>query len=327
MYFFGKLSKDKLATFLFAVSPYFLHLCGETRGYGFLCLFAILALIGHKWAFPLALFTQHYAWFLLLAIPFSLWYLPFLGASGWLVYLQSGAEQVFASGRGFEPSLMSVAKKIAGLFIQFGGGVQYSFLTPQQALSLAPLAKLHLFLFLSPAVFLFFSKTRKYLRLFLVPLLVLMIIYPIRLNARYLPFCGVAYIILLVEGFRELEKRHRYIARTLMSGFIAANIFSAIWLFSVDFDPYHREDYIGAAHYIDENIRDTDGLIGCTYQVSYYLKKDFPGDGKDIWEVYLGNPDMTVNEAHWRYQENELGRKAVFKKQFGDLVWVIRYSE
>lgn len=327
LYFFSKLSKDKLTTLIFAVSPYFLHLGGETRGYGFLCLFAILALLGYRWAFPMALFTQHYAWFLLLAIPFTIWYLPFLGASAWLIYIQSHTEQVFAAGRGFEWSLMSVAKKVVGLFLQFGGGVQYSFLTPQQAVSLSPLAKMHLALFLAPAVFLFFSTTRKYLRLFLVTLGVLLIFYPIRLNARYLPFCGVAYMILLVEGFRVLEKKHRFIAKTLMAGFIAANLFSTAWLFSVSYDPYHREDYIGAARYVDRSIKPSDGLIGCVYQVNYYLKKDFPSDGENIWEVYLGNPDMAVNEKHWKYRENELKRKAVLKEPFGDLVWVIKYEK
>lgn len=322
LYFFSKLSKDRLATLIFAISPYFIHLSGETRGYGFFCLFSILALLGYRWAFPCALFTAHYSWFLLLAIPFSVWFLPFLAGSAALIIHQTGTEQVFSSGRGFEWSVFSVLKKLIGLFLQFGGGVQYSFITPGQAMAM--LKKTHLIFYILPAIFLFFSKNRRYMRLFAVTIAVLLLIYPIRLNARYLPFVGVAYLLLLTEGYRNF--RYKVIANAIMGAFLAVNLWSLGWLFSVNYDPYHREDYIGASEFIEKNIGKNDGLIGCVDQVKFYTKKVYPSDGANIWEVYLGNPDMAVNEKHWTDGETRLKKKAVFKQNFGDLVWVIKYS-
>ena len=325
LYFFSKLSKDKLATFLFAISPYFIHLSGETRGYGFLCLFSILALLGYRWAFPCALLSEHYAWFLLIAIPFSLWFIPFLAASAGLILLQSRAEQVFASNRGFEWSAQFVIKKIIGLFIQFGGGVQYSFMTVEQAAML--IKKAYPVFFIAPVIFLFYSKNKRYLKLFLIPLAILLVLYPIRLNARYLPFCAVSYMILIATGFRRMNQRKRILANFIIAAFIIVNLSSLAWLFKVNYDPYHREDYIGATKYIKENIRPSDGLIGSRAQIRYYLKRDYAEDGEVIWEVFLGNPDMEINKKLWALREKELKRKIILSKRFGDLVWVIKYAK
>ena len=325
LYFFSKLSKDRLATFLFAISPYFIHLSGETRGYGFLCLFSILALIGYRWAFPIALLSEHYAWFLLLVVPFSLWFIPFLAASLGLIIYQSGTEQVFSPNRGFELSFAFVIKKIVGLFIQFGGGIKYSFLTVKQAASL--IKNFYLVFFIAPVIFLFYAKNKRYLKLFLIPLVFLLIFYPIRLNARYLPFCGLSYLILIAMGFRQMSLKHKVIARVIIVFFIIANVISLAWLFSVNHDPYHREDYIGASQYLKDKIKPSDGLIGSSRQVEFYLKQKFPKDGETIWEVFLGNPDMAINQRVWASKEKELGRTIVFTKKFGDLVWVIKYAK
>ncbi len=323
LYFFHKLSKDKLATFLFAISPYFIHLSGEARGYGFLCLFLILALLGYKWAFPCALFTEHYSWFLLLAIPFSIWFLPFLAGSIGLIAYQTQAEEVFAIER-FQWSVFGLVKKISGLFIQFGGGVGYSFLTKSQAILL--IRKVYLLAFIGPIVFLFYARNKKYLKLFFIPLAVLLIFYPIRLNARYLPFCGISYILLITEGFQTMRKKYNKLALSILICFIAANIFSLAWMHKINYDPYHREDYIGASEYIKKNYKPGEGLIGCREQVQYYLKENFPEKGDAIWEVYLGNLDMRVNNERMHLQEVELKRKATLSKKFGDLVWVIKYE-
>lgn len=328
LYFFSKLSKDKLATFLFAMSPYFIHLSGETRGYGFLCLFSILALLGYRWAFPCALLSEHYAWFLLLAIPFSLWFAPFLLGSLGLIIYQSRAEHVFVSNRGFEFSLPFILKKVIGLFIQFGGGVKYSFLTVKQAAAL--IKSFYLIFFIGPIIFLFYSKNKKYLKLFIIPLALLLIFYPIRLNARYLPFCGLSYLILITLGFKRMSMmgvRYKWLARLIMSSFIIVNVVSLAWLLKVNYDPYHREDYIGAAKYLKENIKESDGLIGSRRQVEFYLKQKFPENGDTIWEVFLGNPDMEINKRLWASREKQLGKKIVLAKQFGDLVWVLKYAK
>lgn len=324
LYFFSKLSKDKLATFIFAISPYFIHLSGETRGYGFLCLFSILALLGYRWAFPLALFTEHYAWFLLLSIPFSLWFIPFLIASGSLIAFQTGTEHVFTPGRSVY-GVFPIIKKTVGFFLQLGGGVKYSFLTHEQAYTFLK-KSWYLVLFLAPLVFLFYARNKKYFKLLFVPFILLLIFYPVRLSARYMPFSAVAYLLLIGEGFRMMRTKSKIPAYAIMALFITANSFSLAWLLKAGYDPYHREDYIGASEYVKNNIKTTDGLIGCRDQVWFYLKKNYPENGTDIWEVSIGNPDMAVNESHWRGVENKLGKKLKFKKQFGDLVWVARFE-
>jgi len=322
LYFFSKLSKDKLATFLFAISPYFIHLSGENRGYGFLCLFAILCLMGYRWAFPLALATEHYAWFLLLVMPFALWFIPFLVGSAGLVVYQTATEQVFVTGRGFEWSIFAVCKKLGGLFLQFGGGVQYSFLTPQQAIELF---KSHmLYLYLLPAIFIFWARNKKYLKLFIIPIIALLLVYPIRLNARYLPFVGVAYILLISEGYRKFP--YKKLSKVIMSLFILMNLSSVLYLFTTRHDPYHREDYLTAARYIEQHASTDDGLIGCKPQVEYYSDRKFQDTGDTIWECYIGNPDMTINKYHWKWQSKKLNKKITECKQISDLVYVLKYE-
>ncbi|MCX5667120.1 MAG: hypothetical protein NTY34_02260 [Candidatus Omnitrophica bacterium] len=242
-----------------------------------------------------------------------------------LIFLQSGAEQVFVSNRGFEWSAQFVIKKIIGLFIQFGGGVQYSFMTVKQAAML--IKKAYLVFFIAPVIFLFYSNNKKYLKLFLIPLAILLVFYPIRLNARYLPFCAVSYIILIASGFRLMTQRKPVLANVIMAAFIIVNLSSLAWLFKVNYDPYHREDYIGAAKYIKENIGPSDGLIGSREQIRYYLKRDYAEDGEVIWEALLGNPDPAINDRLMAAQAKRLNRKITSMKQFGDLVWVIKYAK
>lgn len=324
LYFFSKLTKDKLTVFLFAISPYFIHLSGETRGYGLLCLFSILVLLGYKWAFPFALFTEHYAWFLLLVIPFSFWFLPFLAGSAGLIFYQMGAEQFFQPHR-FEWSIFVVIKKVLGLLIQFGGGLGYSFITPAHAKSL--ISKSYIVFFILPFTFIFYSRDKRYLKLFFIPILILLIFYPIRLAARYLPFCGIAYLMLIAQGFHRMPNRHKLSANLIMIFFIIVNLFSLSWMLKINYDPYHREDYIAAAQYIKKHFSDNDGLIGSRQQIGYYLKRDFPKKGKVIWEVYLGNPDMEVNYKHWRLQEKKLNRRLTLTKQISELVWIAKYEK
>lgn len=322
LYFFNKLCKDKLANLIFAISPYFIHLSGETRGYGFLCLFTILVLLGYRWAFPLAIFTEHYGWFLLLAVPFALWFIPFLAGSAALISFQTQAESVFEPNR-FHYSFFIILKKVAGLFVHFGGGIKYSFLTAKQSLGLNGI---FLSLFILPAVFLFFARKQKYLKLFFIPIIVLMIFYPIRVVARYLPFCAIAYLMLINEGYYKAKVKFKLISNIIISLFLAANIFCLFWMFSVNYDAYHREDYISAAKFIKENIRKDEGLIGATKPLEYYLKEKFPEKGNNIWEVYLGNPDMEINAQHWRAQADSLKKKLAFTRQFGELVWIAKYE-
>lgn len=321
---FSRITKDRLAVFLFAISPYFLHLSSETRGYGLLCMFSLLALAGYKWAFPFALFTEHYAIFLLLAIPFVAWYIPYLAASAWIIYLQTGTEQVGIGFRGWEWGVETVIKKLAGLWIQFMGGVEYSFLTLRQVKEMSLWGKLHIAGYLSSAVFLFYSRDKKLWRLFGITILFLLVFYAIRLNARYLPFCGVCGILLLTEGFRNMKHKAKYI---LMSVLVVSMLSSLVWMFTHHYDPYHKEDYRDAVEFLEYNVGPDDGVIGCRDKLRFYTDTSWDTDGKYIYEVIQGNPDEQVNYKHIAYQEKKLGRKCISIYKSTALTWVIMYGE
>jgi hypothetical protein len=124
-----------------------------------------------------------------------------------------------------------------------------------------------------------------------------------------------------------MRKRHRLTANAILVTFIVANMLSSAWLLKLDYDPYHREDFLAAAKFINNNFNDNDGLIGYRNEIQFYLKKDFPTDGEVLWEVYLGNPDMKINRQHWLGSEVSLNRKVSLLKRFGDLVWVARYEK
>lgn len=324
LYFFKKLAKDNLAFFLFAISPYFLHLSGETRGYGLLCMFSILALNGYKWAFPLALATEHYAWFLLLGIPLAAWYLPFLAGSGLMIYFQSATEGVTKLDRGWVWSVATVIKKLGGLWLQFMGGVEYSFLTTRQVIELPLLSKIHILGYFTPLVFLFKARNKKWWLLSAGTILLLFAFYPIRLNARYLPFCGVALIMLVVEGYRKTKTKLKHVVMAIL---IMCIMGSLLWMFTHHYDPYHKEDYILAAKLIENYDPKEYGLIGCREQVFMYTKNRYPEDGRKLIDCLVGNPDMAINLKHIAYREAQLGRKCVSVEKVSELTYLLLFDE
>ncbi|KJJ86045.1 glycosyl transferase family 39 [Candidatus Omnitrophus magneticus] len=330
LYFFTKLTKDRLAIFLFAVSPYFIHLSGETRGYGFLCLFSILVLSGYKWAFPLALLTEHTAIFMLL-VSFAVWYIPFLIGSAGLIYYQSAIEGVSKASRGFEWALLPVIKKFFGLFIQWAGGITFSFLTTKQGVSAFLFGGAGLFLI--PAFcFLPFSRNKKNLILLSCAILIMFLFYPIRLNARYLPFCGVVFILLITEGYRNLKFKFKPVLMALYCIILVAHVFKICIMPS---DAYHREDYREALKILQRDMKEGDALIGARNYVEYYANKNSskyekilnaPKLAPVIWEVYQGNPDENVNNKHIKWQEKDMNVRCAGETRASELVYVFKYE-
>ena len=324
LYFFRRLTKFKLAFLLFAISPYFLQFSGETRGYGLLCMFSILALAGHKWAFPLALATEHYAWFLLLAVPIVSWYLPFMLGSAVMIYFQSAAEEVMKSDRGWVWSIPAVIKKLGGLWLQFMGGVEYSFLTLQQVVRLPLWCKIHILGYFTPMIFLFKARNKKWWMLFAGTILLLFVFYPIRLNARYLPFCGVALYLLIAEGYHKTKCEFKCIIVAII---VACMSVSLWWMFTHHYDPYHKEDYISAARIIETYSPKEYGLIGCREQVLWYIDKSYPEDGERLIECFVANPDMEINSSHIIWQERVSGRKCIYAIKVSELTYVFIYGK
>ncbi|MBV6343745.1 hypothetical protein, partial [Candidatus Magnetobacterium casense] len=290
-YLIWKLTHDRLATLIFAINPYFIHLSGETRGYGLLLMFSLLVLCGYKWAFPCALLTEHYAWMLLFAVPIAFWMLPWLLGSLSLIAYQSFVEECFKADRGFQWSLISVIKKLGGLVLNFAGGVQYSFMTPKQAW--ASITHPITALYGIPVLFLWCARNRRMWLLLAGPVLLLLLVYPIRLSARYLPMCSVAFLVLTVEGYRSARKLYPKIALSLMSLYIAALIYSLSWFIPSQMDCYHRENWIAVKEFIETNVDPgKDAVIGalrlCPLDENYKVSTR---KARKVYEIYQGNPD------------------------------------
>jgi len=316
-----KITKDRLIWLIFSISPYFLQLGGEARGYGLLLMFSLMA-IKWSWAFPLASLTEHYGLFVVLWTKWKKWMWIVVGASLCLIAYQTKTEQAFAPNRGFDWSLMSCTKKLVGLFLQFGGGVGYSFLTKQQAIGLSVWNKLLIVSSLLSMGFLPWARDKRMWKMLVIPIGVLFLLYPIRLNARYIPFCAVAYLFLVVDGYRRMPWRGKHI---LMTVYICANLLSLGWMFTIKTDPYHREDYITAVKMVNAYAKQNDGVL-YNPLAEFYKVKHPEYNGGVWWETYQGNPDLDTNIKHWNLKLIELKKSTYSTERISDLVWVICYE-
>lgn len=242
VYLLGKELFDEkvalLASFLVAISPYFIQSSNEIRSYSLLAFVVTLSTYfyfkGLKiWFVVMALtsiYTEHFSWFWFIGI-FGLsfvsksnlkacFYAFFLGLpSLWLIGYQTHQEGLFQDYRLLEyMNFAVVVKKIAGVFWHFGCGYRYSMLNFHQFINHwwdIPILTVSIYF----ALLIFFLMARGINNILsdwlcgflawwlLAPIVILGICYPIRLDARYLSFCAPAFYLALAYGLSSKTRK------------------------------------------------------------------------------------------------------------------------
>ena len=235
-----------MASFLTAISPYFIQLADEVRGYN---LFAVAASattvffvkllrnpLDTKWVFlyilgaSATIYSQHYGWFLLFATTTTIcWLWCYENRPDWNVLWAQGTLfisvipalvlMVYQAFR-FESvhlyhermtgysSFPFLLKKIVGLFWHFSSGYVYSMITIDQILHLLKNSPMFwisglttgavLFLLYRGFIVLYQSQRKVFVLFFMIlifPAVSLLLLYAIRLDARYMSFAAPIFMI------------------------------------------------------------------------------------------------------------------------------------
>ncbi len=259
----------------------------------------------------LSVYIEHYAWFWLMATTVYVTHLffkeklpisvarfhraaLFLSAPSLIlvVYQAIYREGVFNFERLKEYlPFWVLAKKAAGICWHFTCGYSYSMITVETVQAHLKSSSFFWFSFLTTLLALgaaFFGLTRLFrtrrseFALFVTalvfPIAFLSLVYPIRLDARYLSFAAPFYFLLLAAGVSNLGRFPRVL---FLTGFAIVNLWGSIQAIALPTDPIHKEDYLGMAAYVLEHSTSEDAVCGASPQFDYYrakLKIDFKGD-------------------------------------------------
>lgn len=239
-------------------------------------------------------YLEHYGWFWLLGIIAYTVYLyaarrmgdrSLLGLQGVVMilalpslgivmYQAFHTEPVFQASRLLPYySLPSMLKKLAGVFWHFACGPQFSMISP---------ARLWHYVLRSPTFWLSFFVTlilfglavesligllRRRKDIFLlvilllfVPIVFLLILYPIRLHSRYLTFAAPYFFILVGNAFTK-EGRGRWSVMLLIV-LTVSYLYTDTSFIKMKTDPVHREDYPAMIRYAFERAGAGDAICG-----------------------------------------------------------------
>lgn len=290
-----------LASFLVAVSPYFIQLSNEARSYSLATL--AITFISYsfvkslrssdmKWRYSyeisaiLCTYIDHFTWvwlfmvnvFLLLNSKFKKFFpshlrillfgLPALLLTTYQIFFstEKTVQKYFV--------LMPSVKKIFAVLWHAVTGYGYSGLS-QESLSIYSadpffwLAVITYGSFLMAIIFGMF-KARKQISLFvllssIVPISLLCFLYPTRLESRYVSFAVPPLIILAAGGFRQLKYRWAW-----LSPVIVLSLYFTFKTLAMSWDPIHREDHRADIDYAFQVATKNDVVCGLKRQVEYY---------------------------------------------------------
>jgi len=304
------------------------------------------------WAYAvtaiLSVWVEHYAWFWLAASTAYLSYQFFKQKAGrvilWfhgtallvasallplVIYQAIYREGMFNLDRIKEYLSLSVlVKKLVGIFWHFTSGYQYSMITTD---SVERYIRTSPFFWISATLTLMacYMMLRGFLALFkgnrggfvwfatvlVLPIVFLIIFYPIRLDARYIIFAGPFYFILVAAG---LNASGRYVRGIFLTLFICVNLSGAWQAIAASTDMKHKEDYKSLTAYVLERSGPRDAVCGTAVQADYYqrvLGQKFKGAFfKNQWEFYSsGRSDfnrvwmMDSMNMHPRVSDPQMG--------------------
>lgn len=306
--FFEKASA-LLASFLIAISPYFMQLSNEARSYSL----TVLLMTGMSYSFIksfcgkisgsvgiwrrtyeisaiLCAYIDHFTWiwlfmvniFLLLNGKFKkcfsshlrifLFGLPALLLTTYQIFFstEKTVQKYFV--------LMPSVKKIFAVLWHAATGYSYSGLS-QESLAiysadpffwLAVIAYGSFLIAITIGVF----KAPKHISLFvllssMVPMILLCFLYPTRLESRYVSFVVPPLIIFAAVGFRQLKYRWVW-----LSPIIVLSLYFTFKTLAMPWDPIHREDHRADIDYAFQVATKNDAVCGLKRQVEYYGPKE-----------------------------------------------------
>jgi len=170
-------------------------------------------------------------------------------------------------------SLIPMLKKITGVFWHFACGPHFSMLSAERVFHYILKSPSFWFFFLVTLVLFMLciksirslGRKPKSIHILLIlllffPILCLAILYPIRLNARYLTFAAPYFFILVGNGLaKELRKSWAVIMVVILA---VSYLYTDYNFIKMKTDPVHREDYPALIRYTFENAGADDVICG-----------------------------------------------------------------
>ena len=289
---------------------------------------------GWRWAYAItalaAVYTEHYAWFWILGITAAILWTP-SGKEGmrsikpWqlgvitagipslsLIAFQAIFRETMFQGYRLKEylSFFVLFKKTVGLFWHFSCGYFYSMLAADRILYYlghapffwvsAAAAAAATGLMIKALVEVFGSHRLAFTLCFttlFIPIIFLIIFYPIRLDARYLCFAALFFMILTARGLVGLSNRAWKSAfLILLSGVSITGSAQAILSRT---DSIHKEDYFNQIRYAFKNAGDEDAVCGLAGQVRYYQ----PRLGQRLRGTYFPSLDDWDKSDYARFKK------------------------
>jgi len=302
---------------LTACSAYWIQPANEIRGYS---LVSALVLASAALAIRLAsgasskkmsaafatvtalcVYTEHLAWFWLLAVGVyalflarggnrrllrpMFWVLVVaLPSIGLIAYQAVWHEHAFEASRvlpNYDPKLW--VKKIAGVFWHFSNGYRFSMITLD---GLKNLIRSSAFFWFSAAsatcavgaVGISLKQLWKNRPVWLMlvgaglaPVVVFALLYPIRLHARYLIVAAPFFTILVAYGLSRIPRRSIAVAAGVL--ILGVNLVGSALAIASATDSVHKEDYPAAVTWIFERAGTKDAVCGFAPPIQYYGRK------------------------------------------------------
>lgn len=251
----------------------------------------------------LTIYTQYYGWFLLFGISAYIIFKlvtnwekekKWIGIQGviflicapslkWMVSESLFEEKIFVQTK-LAPyrGIFDMIKKVFGIYWHFICGPIYSMLPVQRVIELAKssfpfwmslfLTVTFLGLFLKGLIDLF--RNDKPLAIFLAtaiifPVVFLIVVYPIRLDSRYLCWAVAPFFSLI--AFAILSIRNGLLRKLIVGWFFIYATIANIYIILIPTDPKHKEDYRAMLQYAIENSGKNDAVVGVGPQTTYYL--------------------------------------------------------
>ncbi len=334
------------AFFLSAISPYWLQSANEIRSYALLALLSSLTLLffvqalrdatrrvwllGYTVSATLAVYVEHYAWFVVLATGVTLFFEKVGGRTRkelWRAFicacLLGGASLALASYQAifrehmFEGyrireywSVAILFKKMVGLLWHFTNGYYFSMIPVDRIsyyLKHSPVFWLSAVSMLAAVMLLLFSFKEVFLKdrtwfvlagmVLCFPIIFLISFYSIRLEARYLSFAAPVFFV-MIGGALAFYPRERFRNAAFLLLTTIAVIGSAHTVL-LKTDAAHKEDYKGLVSYVFARTGSGDVVCGLGSQVRYYRQQLTPDSQTTVLpEMVNLNEENTRDAKH-----------------------------
>lgn len=194
-------------------------------------------------------------------------------------------------------------KKTVGIFWHFFCGYQFSMLTVDKVLHhirTSPVFWLQAVLTLAGVLALATSFLKLYAgrrdifwfctSTILMPFFLLLIFYPIRLDARYLHFA--APLIFVLTGAGLWAWKPRWVPAFFLSAFTVASLGVDLHSIGLKTDPIHKEDFKSMVAYVSKRLDSRSAVLGSVYHHDYLVK--FLGFDASV--RYFGRPEELSEE-------------------------------